>query len=94
MLDYSYKSDEAEKNIMSVRNQCYMNKEDYLFHEGGPYHIETSPLICRANQWTGFYIIGTSVLKQLIASLKSFLNLCSRELMKQKNSLIKQFNTN
>ena len=25
-----------------------------LFHDGGCYHIETSPLICRANQWTGF----------------------------------------
>ena len=26
-----------------------------LFYEGGPYHIETSPLIYRVNQWTGFY---------------------------------------
>ena len=24
--------------------------------------METSPLICRANQWTGFYMIGTSVM--------------------------------
>ena len=32
-----------------------------LIHDGGPYHIETSPLICRA----GFYMIGTFVLKQL-----------------------------
>ena len=31
----------------------------------GPYHIETSPLICRANQWTGFYMRGTSVMKEL-----------------------------
>ena len=29
-----------------------------LFHDGSPYHIGTSPLICIANQWTGFYIIG------------------------------------
>ena len=36
-----------------------------LFHDGGPYHIEISPLICRANQWTGFYMIGTSVMKEL-----------------------------
>ena len=35
------------------------------FHDGGPYHIETSPLIYKANQWTGFYIIGTSVMKEL-----------------------------
>ena len=30
----------------------------------GPYHIETIPLICRANQWTGFYMIGTYVMKE------------------------------
>ena len=30
-----------------------------------PYHIETSPLIC-ANQWTGFYMISASVMKELI----------------------------
>ena len=23
-------------------------------HDGGPHHIETSPLICCENQWTGF----------------------------------------
>ena len=36
-----------------------------LFHDIGSYHIETSPLICYANQWTGFYMIGTYVMKQL-----------------------------
>ena len=36
-----------------------------LFHAGDPYHIETSPFICRANQWTGFYVIGTSVMEEL-----------------------------
>ena len=25
------------------------------FNDGGPYHIEINPLICRADQWTGFY---------------------------------------
>ena len=30
-----------------------------LTHDGGPYHIENSPLIC-------FYMIGTSVVKELI----------------------------
>ena len=38
----------------------------WLFHDGGPYHIETIPLICRANQWNGFYMIGTSVMKELM----------------------------
>ena len=41
-----------------------------LFHNGCPYHIETSPLIYRANQWTGFYMIGTSVMKELIQTHK------------------------
>ena len=36
-----------------------------IFHDGGPYHIETSPLICRADHWNGFYVIGTSVMKEL-----------------------------
>ena len=37
----------------------------YLFHDGGPYHVETSPLIRSANLWTGFFMIGTSVIKEL-----------------------------
>ena len=36
-----------------------------LFHDGDPYHKETSSLIFRANQWTGFYMIATSVIKEL-----------------------------
>ena len=38
-----------------------------LFHEGGHYHIETSPSICSANQSTVFYMKRTSVLKRLIS---------------------------
>ena len=34
-------------------------------NEGGPYHIENNPLTCSANQRTGFYIIRTSVIKEL-----------------------------
>ena len=34
-------------------------------HEGGPYHIETSPLICSAYQQTGFYMIKAPVMKKL-----------------------------
>ena len=36
-----------------------------LFHDEGRYHIETSPLICRANQWTGFCMITISVMNEL-----------------------------
>ena len=37
----------------------------YLFHDEDPYDIETSPLIDRANQWTGFYMIGIAVMEEL-----------------------------
>ena len=36
-----------------------------LFHDGVTYHIEISPMICSVNQWTGFYMIRTSVMKEL-----------------------------
>ena len=47
-----------------------------LFHDGGPYDIETSHLICSANQWIAFYMIGTSV-KELIKHICKFLTLVS-----------------
>ena len=31
----------------------------------GRCHIETSPLVCSANQWTGFYMITASAMKEL-----------------------------
>ena len=31
--------------------------------------METSSLICCANQWSGFYMIGTSIMKELNQSL-------------------------
>ena len=43
-----------------------INQWVFNFHDGGPYHIETSPLIGSPNQWTGFYMIGTFVMKYLI----------------------------
>ena len=48
-----------------------MKSRSKLFHDGGPYRIETSTLICRANQWTGFYLIGSSVMKESTLSDKS-----------------------
>ena len=32
-------------------------------------HIETSPLIRQANQWTGFYMITASLMKELKQSM-------------------------
>ena len=43
-----------------------------LFHKVGRYHVETSPLICCANQWTGFYMIGTFDMKKLKAKSEEF----------------------
>ena len=37
-----------------------------LFHDGGPCHTETILLICSANHLTDFYIVGTSVMTELI----------------------------
>ena len=45
-----------------------------LFHDGGTYHIETSSLISSANQWTGFYLIGNSVMKELMQEKHILMN--------------------
>ena len=45
-----------------------------IFHDGGPYHIETSPLICRANRDTDlrhervYDIEGYDKLNEIITS--------------------------
>ena len=44
--------------------------DQILFHDGGRYHIETSPLICSAHQWTGFYMITGSVTKELTSQTR------------------------
>ena len=38
---------------------------DQLFDDRLRYHKETSSLICRAKQWTGFYMITASIMKEL-----------------------------
>ena len=43
-----------------------------LFHDGGLYHIETSALIYIANQWTSFYMIGTSVMRDKGFAIRLF----------------------
>ena len=53
------------RNIIWHKKQFSSRGKLYLFYEGGPYHIETSLLIWSANQWTGFYVIGISVMKEL-----------------------------
>ena len=61
-----------------------------LFHDGGPYHTETSPLICSAvNQWTGFSMVGTSVMKEL--KLKGMFRTLPN-IYDEKSSVIKYLN--
>ena len=45
--------------------KIYDKFDTKLFQDRGPYHIETSPLICYVNQWTGFYMIKSTVMEEL-----------------------------
>ena len=49
-----------------------------LVHDRCTYHMETSLLICRANQWAGFYMVGTSIMKELMLVHDNLLNKKSR----------------
>ena len=49
-----------------------------LFHDGDRYYVETGPLIYSANQWTGFYMIMASVMKELTWNIFQTLFLCLR----------------
>ena len=49
---------QEDENMLKVNINSFMT--------GGPYHKETNPFICSANQWTGFYMLGTSVMEALV----------------------------
>ena len=57
-------------------------KFDKPFLDGGRHHIETSPWICGANQWTGFYMVTASVMKEL----KQFSEMFGREVLRLSTS--------
>ena len=48
----------------SNRNNVALNKF-ISFIDGNLYHKETSRLICSSSQLTDFYMLGTSVMKEL-----------------------------
>ena len=50
-----------KKEYDDSKTSCIREQLDIAYR--GPYHIETSPLICRANRWIGFYLIETSGMK-------------------------------
>ena len=71
---WTYQLDNSKviRRKMNAWNSCKFSKKTtcewhqlWLFHDGGCYHIETSPLICSANQWAGFYMITASIMKEL-----------------------------
>ena len=51
------------KKLMRSNTLCYFCLIHLLIHVGGP--LETRLLICRANQWTTFYMVGTFDIKEL-----------------------------
>ena len=59
------KSDPLLHVLRCTVTQTLFFQTKKLFNDGGSYNIKTSPLISRANQLTGFYVIGTSVMKQV-----------------------------
>ena len=62
---------EHNRTNVTIRSSFVLYNK--LFHDGGRYHIETSPLICSENQWTGFYTITVTVMKELKASIFDYL---------------------
>ena len=60
-----WRNTEIPKSLLILGRYLESESSEWLFHDRGPSYTETSPLICSVNQWTGFYIIGTSVMKVL-----------------------------
>ena len=42
--------------IKLLEKHLLLKDDELILYGGGPYHIETSPLIQSAKQWTGFYM--------------------------------------
>ena len=53
-------------NIGLPKGTSYIKKRNIDGHN----HIETSLLICYANQWTGFYMIEISIMNELVVYSK------------------------
>ena len=57
-------------NVLYLWIEAKTTESNELVHDGGLYHIEISPLVCSANHWTGFYMIRTSVMKELKENIR------------------------
>ena len=62
-------------DIGTILINLYLIIDFYLFHDGASYHIEISSLIAYVNQWTSFYMIGTSVMKKFRSCMKKVLKI-------------------
>ena len=65
MSDNNCKSD--DQIWKAVEAKLFLLRET---GNGGPYHMETSPFIWRANRCNGFYMIGASVANNDETSLR------------------------
>ena len=53
----------THKGVLIKSNRLKVNnRKSQESTEVGPYHTETCLKICRANQWTGFYMIRTCII--------------------------------
>ena len=82
--EYSWKKSQIKKSKLCFatcrdRLSVYGGwRKSWIFHDSGPYFTETSPFICRTNQWTGFHTTWTSVMKELmICYLHAFIEIHS-----------------
>ena len=70
MIKHFHRFTNIETFICSLSSEmstsCFLMEAFFLMRS--PYHIETSPLVCSANQCNGFYMIETSVMKVLIVA--------------------------
>ena len=53
------------QSYMVLQRTSTSSVSKMFFRDGCPSHIKTSLMICRENQWTGFYMIAFFVMKEL-----------------------------
>ena len=63
LYNFFYRFTLFEKQNFFYFSYLHYSYSLQLFHDGGPYHLVTSPLIYRANQLTSFYMIRTFFMK-------------------------------
>ena len=83
--EYSWQKSQIEKKKTTKKQIMLYNMEEktlgvcgwrasWIFHDGGPYCTDSSPLIYITNHWTGCYTTRTSVMKELMLCYLHVLN--------------------